>query len=379
MNCVIIGATSSPVARSIAKADMDKQGTAWGGMVMTDIREFSTGWGDDQVTWSNRTREELTGTARGSLHIPMFRPFDMLTEPNQRLRILANDENRVGVESVVGIAQYFHRNADFDEVFFQWSGRTTVETEFGVFEMRPADLLLIPSGVAHRSIGTADSLRLFVHVQEPLNALITEDDLIGHTEYEVARHGAPEWTVPDGQEMSRDGKVEERIRTWDDEPGDLTVIERNHATLVDASTEGRVVRKVRLFDVFDRVTGRKGPGPVVLRNDSFLIECYNTDGAQFAFHRGNRNDEFQLQFQGTADNISEFGADLMKPGDLTIVPRGIAHNVIGSPTFRRIVLYSKPRWKVTVDPTKHACESTFEVVETVIERAAWRDEIAAAE
>ncbi len=346
---------------------------------MTDIREFSTGWGGDQVTWSNRTREELTGTARGSLHIPMFRPFDMLTEPNQRLQILANEENRVGVESVVGVAEYFHRNADFDEVLFQWSGRTTVETEFGVFEMRPADLMLIPSGVAHRSIGAENSLRLYAHVQEPLDALITEDDLIGHTEYEVTRHGAPEWTAPVGQEMSKDGKVEERILTWNDEPDDLTVIERTYATLVNASTEGRGVNKVRLFDVFDRVTGKKGPGPVIFKNDKFLIECYNTDGAQLAFHRGNRNDEFQLQFQGTADNISEFGADVMKPGDLTIVPRGIAHNVIGSPTFRRIVLYSKPQWKVTVDPKKHACESTFEVVETVIERAAWRDDIMAAE
>ena len=345
---------------------------------MTDIREFSTGWGDDPVTWSNRTREELTGTGKGSLHIPLFRPFDMLREPNERLSILENDANRVGVESVAGVAAYFHRNADFDEIFFQWSGRTTVETEFGVFEMRPAELLLIPSGVSHRSIGTANSLRLSVHVREPLEALITGDDLIGHTEYEVTRHGAPVWTAPEGQERSRNGRVQERILTWDDAPGELTVIERTYDTLVNASTEGRVVHKLRTFDVFDRVTGRAGPGPVIFRNDEFLVECYNTDGPQFAFHRGNRNDEFQLQFQGTADNISDFGTDKMKPGDLSIVSRGIAHNIIGSPTFRRLVLYSKPRWKVVVDPTVHACESTFEVVETVIERAAWRDDLVSA-
>jgi hypothetical protein len=112
-----------------------------------------------------------------------------------------------------------------------------------------------------------------------------------------------------------------------------------------------------------------------MRNEHFLIECFNSIGAQFAFHRGNRNDEAQMQFQGTAENISEFGSGQMGSGDLYVVRRGIAHRVIGSPKYRRMVFYSDDRWKLHVDAANPPRKTTFEIKETVIETAPWRKEL----
>src|SRR5579885_2352619 len=73
--------------------------------------------------------------------------------------------------SVVGAAPEFRRNCDYDELFFQFAGHTTLETEYGVFEMGPAELLLVPGGIAHRSSGDGDSLRLFARLRYPVETL----------------------------------------------------------------------------------------------------------------------------------------------------------------------------------------------------------------
>lgn len=347
---------------------------------MTKVREFATGWGDDYpMTWSDREEEELTGTAKGHLLIPLFRPFDFLEESNSPLTYLTGEQSRIGVEAVRGTEDYFHRNCDFDQVFMQWAGETSYETEFGIYRMKPAELMVIPAGVAHRATGSADSLRLSVQVRDPLDVILTEDNQIGQTDYRVIWKGGPDWPVPAGREQPGKGRVVERIHTWLDGPDDVTEVEREYDRLVGVSSGGRVIHKIRTFDIFTEVTGRKGPGPILMKNDNFLIECYNTDGAQFAFHRGNRNEEFQFQFFGTADNICEFGTANMIPGDLFIVRRGIAHRVIGSNNFRRIVIYSKAPWGLAIDPAKAVRNTTFEVEETVIEAAPWRAELRSAQ
>ena len=346
---------------------------------MKKVREFATGWGDDYpMTWSDRIEEELTGTATGHLLIPGFRPFDFLEEPNKALTFLSNDQTRVSIEAVRGTQEHFHRHVDFDEIFFQWAGETSYETELGMFEMKPAELMIVPAGIAHRTTGSGDSIRLSVRVNEPVESFLKEEDQIGHTEYRVTWKGGPDWAVPKGREKPKKGKVVESMHTWRDQPGDQTLIDREYDRLVGVSTEGRLIHKIRLFDIFKEITGRRGPGPIVMKNDTFLIECYNTDGEQFAFHRGNRNEEFQFQFFGTADNICEFGTEYMGPGDLFVVRRGIAHRVVGSNDFRRLVIYSEAPWDVLIDLAKPVRKSTFEVEEKVIEAAPWRADLLSA-
>src|SRR5687768_7608125 len=124
---------------------------------MTKIREFATRWNrPGDRTFFERDKEALIGSARDNKrNTPKFRPFDMLSEPGQALVLWQNEDMRIGVESVVGTAPYFRRSCDYDELLFQFAGRTTVETEHGVFELGTAELLLIPAGISHRSTGTA--------------------------------------------------------------------------------------------------------------------------------------------------------------------------------------------------------------------------------
>jgi len=344
---------------------------------MKTVGEFGTGWGEhDRRTLFKRGEEDLIGTARGHLMIPCFRPFDFLTAPNLPLIFLGSATSRVGVEALRGTQPCFHRNIDFDSLLFQWAGETDYETEFGLFSTTPGTLTLIPGGIAHRATGSADCLRVMVALNEPLEVLVGEDRHIGHTEYRVKWEDGPNWPSP-AKDQPRAGKVVESLHTWDDEPGDQTLVERDYERLVGSAGEGRRITNLRLFDIFTEITGVRGPGPVSMRNSRFFVECYNTTGAQFMFHRGNRSEEFQFQFSGTADNISEFGRDLMEPGDLVIVRRGISHRVIGSPNFRRFNLYSHDPWKLLIDPTAPARKTRFQVQETVLEAAPWRSAIKA--
>jgi hypothetical protein len=341
---------------------------------MTKVREFANTWDRDlPFTWTERDSSDLMGSSEGGhLFIPCFRPFDFLAAPNQALPFFASVSSRLAVDAPRGVEPFFHRNVDFDTLYFQWAGETKYETEFGPFTAKPAELMLVPGGVAHSWAASADALRLIVHLRDPLEVLVNADNHIGETDYRVTWVGGPDWAMPPAPPASE--TVVESLHTWADKPGDKTLVKRRRAGLT-GSTGGRAVQKIRLFDIFTEVTGRKGPGPVSMRNDSFFVECYNTDGAQFAFHRGNGNDEFQFQFCGTADNICEFGTDKMGPGDLVMVRRGIAHRVIGSRNFRRIVFYGREQWDLLIDPKKPLRRTRFDVAETVVNEAPWRKEL----
>ncbi len=327
---------------------------------MTKVREFMTRWdrpGDR--TGFERDKEKLVGAYRDSKrNTPKFRPFDMLAEPNQSLVLWQNVDMRVGVESVVGMQPHFRRCCDYDVLLFQFAGRSTVETEYGVFEMGPSELLLIPGGIAHRSGGSADCLRLFVQLRDPVETLLGADKQVSHTEFDVVRHGGPQWTVPNGGGSGPPETVLEHLSLWD-MPDEVDVIERDYASLVGVASEGRGIQKLRAFDFFTGITGRGGPGPKIYESNVFHVEVYNTEGDQWAFHRGLDDDELWLQFRGDSVNESEFGMYHLEPGEMNHIPPGIAHRVVGGEGFLRLVLYSRKPWQLMVDPTKHCFESRF--------------------
>lgn len=358
---------------------------------MTEIREFMTGpLKEDSysgrpiekghmLAWSERYKEGLMGGARGKHYVPKFRPFDMLERPNDSFVFLKNHDQRIGVESVVGCQPYFTRGIDFDTIMFQFSGETVVETEFGVYTMKPGYLIRIPEGIAHRSTGTADSLRMFGWLHDPVVRMYEDDQHVSHTEFRMTRTGGPEWTVPAGMEKPTSGRVTERMITWRDEsPDDYTTIERDHDRIISASslqrdTKESGIRLIRAFDMFTEITGQRGPGPKLVETPNFMVEVYNTTGEQFAFHRALRSEEFGLQFRGLSTNMSEFDGDLpVTPGDIAVVPLGIAHSVKCQENFLRIVWYSSIPWDVTINPASHACESTFSTETEVVKPAAWQ-------
>ncbi|MSQ72775.1 MAG: hypothetical protein EXR27_16010 [Betaproteobacteria bacterium] len=350
------------------------------------IREFMTTWDTSprapMEAWSDRNKADLMASTKSTRFIPLFRAFDLLAMPNQSLMLLQNDDHRIGVESVVGAQEHFHRHVDADVVYFQYCGRTTLETEFGDYEMRPGELMFIPEGIAHRSTGSADSLRWFAHAHEPFTDLYDESRYTSHTEFEVKRVGGPDWTVPAGREApQRGGKVQEIMHCWDDRPDDLTVADRDYAYLVGASSttfQGKVsgIRKLRAFDFFTEVVGKKGGANPIFKGPNLEVKTYNIVGEQFAFHRALRSEEIRIQFRGKALDMSEFENVPIQPGEVTIIPRGISHSVLTDPPestdFRRLNFYSGLPWRITADLTRHAYNSTFEIKTTVLKEAAYR-------
>jgi len=68
--------------------------------------------------------------------------------------------------------------------------------------------------------------------------------------------------------------------------------------------------------------------------------------------------------------------------EVTIIPLGISHSVISIPpedeNFLRLNFYSKVRWRVPIDPTRHYFDSKFEIKTTVHKQAEWKEKLTAA-
>lgn len=357
---------------------------------MAESRTIQEMWRKQQIGefseagWADRRKAALIGTAKSSYYIPQFRPFDLLAAPNQPLRILENDHHRIGVEAVLGVQDAFHRYLDTDMIYFQFAGTTTVETEWGVHEMAPGDLLLVPGGVAHRSIGSTDSLRYYCQTLDEIEHVMGEDQYTADTTFELRRIGGPDWQVP-ADAASSNGRVVERMHRWDDGPNDYQYAERDYEDLVGVmkargpfGKQGGV-QKRRAFDHFTAVVG-KGSGDqgtqYLMTGGNLRIRTYNMMGEQFAFHRGDKSEEIHVQFRGNAIDMCEFGTYEKVPGEVTVMPRGIAHSVISDPpedeSFLRLNFYSAKPWRVAADPTRHLCNSSFEVNTTVNKEAEWR-------
>ena len=349
-------------------------------------REFMTTWHTSTrppiEAWSLRDKANLMESGRSTHRVPPFRPFDLLAVPNESLVLLENEDHRIGVESVCGAQPAFRRHIDFDTVYFQFAGTTTLETEFGIVEMVPGDLALVPEGISHRATGTADSLRWFAFVVAPFEQFMTEADQTSRTTFTLTRRGGPDWTIAPGMTAPQTGgRVPERMICWDDGPRDVTIVERDYASLVGASSTQihdaiSGIRKLRAFDTFKDIAGKSGAPPALFRAPHIELKTYNIIGEQFAFHRALRSEEVRIQFRGAALDMSELENVHVAPGQTTVIPRGIAHSVVTDPVdsdqFLRLNFYSNKPWRYPADLTRHAYDSTFDVATVVHEEAAWK-------
>jgi mannose-6-phosphate isomerase-like protein (cupin superfamily) len=114
-----------------------------------------------------------------------------------------------------------------------------------------------------------------------------------------------------------------------------------------------------------------------MESANMRIRTYSMQDEQFAFHRALRSEEVRIQFRGDALDLSEFENVEVSPGEITIIPLDISHSVINE-SFLRLNFYSKVRWRVPIDPTKHYFDSKFEIKTTVHKQAEWREKLAAA-
>lgn len=351
------------------------------------VHEFMTAWHSQRGNraWSTRRKSDLMAIGSSTDHLPAFRAFDLLATPNASAVLLENEDQRIGVESVCGAQPFFRRHIDFDTIYLQFAGTTALETEFGDYEMSPGDLLLIPGGIAHRSTGSADSLRWFAYANDPITTVMDEAGAYtSESIFRVIRHGGPDWTIPAGCEApKKSGTVEERMICWHHGPDDRTIVYRDYGSLAGVASTKRdvkesAIRKIRAFDIFKHIAGKKGGVDPIFQSAHLEVKTYNISGEQFAFHRALRTEEVHVQFRGDATDMTELENVHVEPGVVQVVPRGIAHSVVtepfDSPAFLRLNFYSNLPWSYPTDVTRHHYESRFEVQTIVVREADWRIE-----
>ena len=98
------------------------------------VREFMTHRDPDEHIWVERDEDALIGTVRaGQRPMPRIRVFDLLQSeagPSQAL-VWDGATLRIAAEQVKGKERGLTRAADYDLIFFQFSGSCAIETEYG--------------------------------------------------------------------------------------------------------------------------------------------------------------------------------------------------------------------------------------------------------
>src|SRR3972149_503044 len=101
---------------------------------------------------------------RLSVHDPQLLPTNYADAEGTPLPLLGSDGFRLDLSRRTKQPMgFWHRNMDYDEIIICVQGGMTWETELGTVAIRPGEIVVLPRGVAHRSIppegaGTADEL-----------------------------------------------------------------------------------------------------------------------------------------------------------------------------------------------------------------------------
>ena len=310
------------------------------------IREFMTHREPPEHIWMERDESAVIGTARmGQRMVPKIRPFDLLRSAplsgnRARVTIFEGDALRVTTEHIAGREAQLTRAADHYLVYLQFCGRSKIESESGVVEVEPGEIVLVPSAISHRSTGTDQCLRVRVATQECVTEGVDPEKPTTQNKF-IVRPSEPIGAANGHAEVANDGPVLEHISFWDPQ-SDLWV-ERDVSALIGCKREGgRAVRKLSAFNYFTGMTGRgSARAPVLYNGKEFRVDVYNLEEEQNGFHRGCDEDEIWFQFRGHSLNHTEWGALELDPGQMSYIPRGVAHRITGSPGFLRMVLYSR--------------------------------------
>jgi quercetin dioxygenase-like cupin family protein len=339
------------------------------------VRMFTT-YADDSHPrrWHEWDEDALiTSIRRGSPNLTSaWRPFDMLTgleapSPGApQLTMFEADDLVVGVEHNGGQMPFYYRSLDHDEMFLQFTGESTIETELGEFQTKPGEMIYIPFGIAHRATGTPDSLRVTVAYHGKIDMGVDPAAPKTNTAWHVSRKSdASVNTSMISSKMGEqlpDGQVWEVMGHWKDETPYWVV--RQEAEMANSAQpeEGTPISILRPFDYFEGTTGKgRARAPVIVSSSGLMIECYNTTGEQFGFHRNLHADELWFHFAGSSHNDTELGTCELPTGGMTFVPEGVGHRTTGSPDPRMLmVMYHPYPTRVTIDPSQHVRETKFE-------------------
>jgi mannose-6-phosphate isomerase-like protein (cupin superfamily) len=309
------------------------------------IREFMTHREPPEHIWMEREESAVIGTARmGQRMVPKIRPFDLLRSTplagnRARATVFEGDSLRVATEYLAGREAQLTRAADHDLVYLQFCGRSKIESESGVVELEAGEIALVPAAISHRSTGNDECLRVRIATQEFVSEGVDPEKPL--TDRRLTVRPSVPFSLGNGAKTDNEGPVLEHVSFWDPQ-SDLWV-ERDVAALIGCKREGgRIVRKLSAFNYFTGMTGRGGArAPILYNGKEFRVDVYNLEEEQNGFHRGCDEDEIWFQFRGHSLNHTEWGALELDAGQMSYIPRGVAHRITGSPGFLRIVLYSR--------------------------------------
>lgn len=135
------------------------------------------------------------------------------------------------------------------------------------------------------------------------------------------------------------------LNNWGEEK--RAVIDRDEEDLRKGHEGGRKMEKISLNDIFVEgvVTGvdmENGYLPLVLyANDDLIIEVANCDEEQGGWHRNLGGDEFVFQYKGARTLETECGEITINEGEMSVIPRGVAHKNVGLGTNIEITIYTR--------------------------------------
>ena len=135
---------------------------------------------------------------------------------------------------------------------------------------------------------------------------------------------------------------------WGDGTERRFVVERDENLLKQGVREGgRQMKKINLDEILtpDVVTGVdmvNGYMPLVLyANEDLIIEVANCDTEQGGWHRNMGADEWVFQYRGSRTIESEVGPVTIDEGEMSVIPRGVAHKNVGHGTNIEITIYAR--------------------------------------
>jgi hypothetical protein len=152
------------------------------------------------------------------------------------------------------------------------------------------------------------------------------------------------------------------INEWGDGSDTRFVVDRDE-DLYRKQAKG-VARKMEKISLDEIVAGGEvatgvdmvnGYLPLVLyANDDVIIELATCDREQGGWHRNLGGDEFCFQYRGSRRLETEAGDVTINEGEMTVIPKGVAHKNVGLGKNIEITIYTKKPLKrlAPIDPEK---------------------------
>lgn len=244
--------------------------------------------------------EIINCAERFERHCVQVKPLQLLKvdvpgdRETQRLPVLVNDDVRIELLALRRASETVHDRADgWTEVHIGVENPRTSRTSRGDFALQPSDLLVVPSGVSHKSASEGPATRLIVATRRPMR--VVED-------YPVREQTAP---------------------------GACLFLKPSEAA--DAVEEG--VAGGKHFDL--------------VANEDIRIEVTFRSDDQRIYHRGYGQDEVHFQLSGRRATRTSQGEYMLETGDMVLIPPGVSHRNVGGMPTTRIVLYAKHPLRVT--------------------------------